>query len=318
VTVRVAVVGCGTWGRNILRVLTESPRARVVAVAEAHALRRAAAQGLAPGAAIVASLGEVIDAGAEAVVIATPPHTHAALALHALEAGADVFVEKPLCTRAADADRCAQRAAALGRIGMVGHLLRYHPAVSRLLELARGGALGELRRVEAARLSIAGDRSASAIWTLGPHDFSVLHALDPSPIRALEARAAPSGDPVLIEVALTSGLEATIALSRVGSLKERRLRVVGSLGTAVFDDVRAPDRVLVDAPDLPGEVPVAWREPLALELDHFLRCVEARTQPLTPFDEGATVVRALSRAEARTRRSRRAAHGRAPARVTSG
>lgn len=293
-TIRVALVGCGGWGRNLLRVLVESPRAQVVAVAETHPLGRGVAAVLAPGAIVVATLDEALAASPDAVVVATPPHTHAALALRALAAGADVFVEKPLATRVADAERMVTRAAALRRIGMVGHLLRYHPAVERVLELARGGALGALQGFESRRLSVAGDRSASALWTLGPHDFSVLHALDPSPIRALAARAAPSGDPAHVEVELASGLVASITVSRVGPAKERRLRVVGAAATATLDDVRAPDRVLVVPAE---ELIVPWREPLAVEIDHFLRCVEERATPLTSFEEGLVVVRAVAAAE---------------------
>ena len=301
-TVRVALAGCGGWGRNILRVLVESPRARVVAVADTHPQRRAVAEALllgAPGAAVVATLDEALAAGPDAVVIATPPHTHAALALRALAAGADVFVEKPLATRVADAERIVARAAALGRVGMVGHLLRYHPAVERLVELARGGALGALQRFESTRVSIAGDRSASALWTLGPHDFSVLHALDPSPLRAVGARSAPSGDPVHVDVELGSGLVAVITLARVGADKERRIRVVGASGEATLDDVRAPDRVLLSGPGGAGahELTVPWREPLAVEIEHFLRCVEERARPLTALEEGLTVVQALAAAE---------------------
>jgi predicted dehydrogenase len=293
VTVRVALIGCGGWGKNLLRVLVESPRAQVVAVAEPHPQRRALAAALAPGAAVVPALDDALALGPDAVVIATPPHAHAAQALAVLAAGADVFVEKPLATSAADAERLAARAAALGRVAMVGHLLRYHPAVERLIELCNGGALGPLRRFEASRLSASGDRSASALWTLGPHDFSVLHALDASPVRTSQVRAGPSGDPVLLEAQLASGLEVSIALSRSAPAKERWFRVVGAAGTATFDDVRAPDRLLVSG----REHAVVWREPLAAEIDHFLRCVEDRTRPLTSFEEGRVVVQALAAAE---------------------
>lgn len=291
--VRVALVGCGGWGRNLLRVLVESPLADVVAVAEPHPLRRAVAEALALDTPIVASFEDALAFGPSAVVIATPPHTHAAIAEAALDAGADVFVEKPIATRVADAEHLAAKAEALGRVGMVGHLLRYHPAVTRLVELATSGALGALRRFEATRLSVAGDRSASAIWTLGPHDFSVLRAIDPSPISRLSARAAASGDPVAIEAELTSGLEVSIALSRVASAKQRRIAVIGATRSAEIDDVRAPDRVMVD-----GEAEiVAWREPLSEEIEHFLGCVIDRRAPRTSFREGVDIVRVLSSAE---------------------
>jgi predicted dehydrogenase len=293
VTVRVALVGCGAWGQNVLRVLLANARAEVAAVADTSAERRHVARSLARSAAIVPSIDDAVSHGLDAVLIATPSGTHAALVLRALAAGVDVFVEKPLATRVADAERCAARAAALGRVAMVGHLLRYHPTVERLLDLAHTGALGRVLRLEAARLSITGDRTASAIWTLGPHDLSVVHALDPSPLRVTSVRGTPAGDPVVVEAELGSGLRASIALSRTGLVKERRICVVGSAKTAHFDDVRAPDRIIVDG----DEVRVPWSEPLAREVDHFLRCVEDRARPRTPFEEGVTIVRALAQVE---------------------
>jgi len=309
----VALIGCGAWGKNILRVLEGSPRARVIAVADRGASSRALARALAPTATIVAALGEALALGVDAVVIATPAHTHAALALEAMDAGADVFVEKPLAMSIADAEQCAARAAALGRVGMVGHLLRYHPTVVQLLDMARRGALGDLLRVESARLSTSGDRSASVLWTLGPHDLSVLHALDPSPLRLTRASGPQTEDEAMVEIELASKLSARITLSRKSPTKERRLVVVGADRAAVFDDVRAPDRVLLGQVErrragtaevtITSEVTVAWREPLAIELDHFLCCVEERATPLTPLSDGALVVGSLHAAELGTQRA---------------
>jgi predicted dehydrogenase len=294
VSVRVALIGCGQWGQNLLRVLLQNRRARLVAVADPSAARRREARALAKAAAVVPSLEDAIAQGVDAVLIAAPSHAHAGLVLDALAAGVDVFVEKPLATRLADAERCAASAAALGRVAMVGHLLRYHPTVERLLDLAHAGALGRLVRVESARLSITGDHAASALWTLGPHDFSVVHALDASPLRIVAARTPPGGDPVVVDAELASGLCVSITLSRAGLVKERRMRVVGSAATAFFDDVRAPDRLVVGG----AELCVPWVEPLARETDHFLRCVEERARPRTPFEEAVTVVRVLAEVEA--------------------
>ncbi len=307
-TIRVALVGCGAWGSNLLRVLEQSPRAAVIAVADTRALQRRHARDLSPGAEVVASLGEALALGVDAVVIATPAPTHATLAITAMDAGADVFVEKPLAMTIADAERCAQRAEARGRIGMVGHLLRYHPAVTRLVEICRGGALGPLEHVEAARRSVNGDRSASALWTLGPHDLSVISAIDPAAIATLAASGPASGADALVSLTLETGLSARISLSRASAAKERRFAVIGRDHAAIFDDVRAPDRVLLGRPTrrrgapteiaITGEATVAWHEPLALEIDHFLRCVDERTPPLTGFGDGVIVVRALAWAEA--------------------
>src|SRR5262249_37528744 len=151
VTVRVALVGYGAWGQNLLRVLLGSRRARVVAVADPHPARRTLAAALAPGAAVVPSLDDAVGCGVDAVLIPPRPAAHASLALRALAAGADGFVEKPLAPRTVDAEHCAARAASLGHVAMVGHLLRYHPAVERLLQMVHDGALGRLLGVESER-----------------------------------------------------------------------------------------------------------------------------------------------------------------------
>ena len=310
-TLRVALIGCGAWGENLLRALAGSARAEVAAVADPDRARLAAAGAIAPSARLAPSLDEALAAGVDAVVIATPPASHAELSLRALEAGADVFVEKPLALGAAEADRCAARAAALGRVAMVGHLLRYHPAVVRLLALARDGDLGDLAGFGATRLSMSAGRgrergARAALWTLGPHDLSVLFALDASPVREVTARSMPGGERLALEARLESGLGARIELCRASPAKERRLRVVGASRIALLDDVRAPDRILIAgragrggaAPSVEQEIRVTWREPLTIELEHFLSCVEEQARPLTSFDEGAAVVRALARAEA--------------------
>ncbi|WP_437966418.1 Gfo/Idh/MocA family oxidoreductase [Sorangium sp. So ce260] len=315
-SVRVALVGCGRWGEKLLRALSENARARVVAVADVDRGRLARARALAPRARLVRTVDEALAARVDAVLVATPAASHAELALRALEAGADVFVEKPLALSAAQADRCAARAAALGRIGMVGHLLRYHPSVVHLVALARERRLGDLVSFSAARLSTggAGGGARSALWTLGPHDLSVLAALDPSPLVEARAHLSPCGEHVTLAARLESGLAAQIELCSSSPTKERRLRLAGSARVAVFDDVRAPDRlVLLDgrgaAAGAPAgerdalapathELEVPWREPLSLEIEHFLRCVEDRAPPLTPLDEGAAVVRVLERVEA--------------------
>lgn len=316
-SVRVAVIGCGPWGENLLRALSASWRAEVVAVADPVALRLERAAALAPRARRVPSLDDALAAGADAVVIATPPSTHAELTLRALDAGADVLVEKPLAFGPADAERCAARAAALGRVGMVGHLLRYHPAVTRVLELAAEGHLGEIVGFSATRLSTHRGRDAgtapaggsAALWALGPHDLSVLGALDPSPAREVsaEVRPCPSGERVLLSARLEGGLGARMELGRGSPVKERRLRVTGTARIALLDDERAPDRVYLARPgrglsggplSIEQEIRVPWREPLAVEVEHFLRCVEERSRPRTPLDEGAAVVRLLARAAA--------------------
>lgn len=300
-SVRVALVGFGAWGTNICRVLMQDPRAKLVAIADCSPLRRDVALSMGSQAAIVSTFDEAIALGVDAVCLATPPRTHASLSLQALDAGLDVFVEKPLALTSSDAEACIERAALRGRIGMVGHLLRYHPTIARLISLAKERELGPLLELRSSRLSMRGDRSVSALWSLGPHDLSVLHAIEPLDGACVEVRSGPDGDPVALMLRLASGMGARIELSRVNPTKERKIVLRFGSGVAMFDDVRAPDRICLGergfvVAEHPTEIHVPFEEPLTLELGHFLRCVEERALPLTSFEEGAAVVRVLERA----------------------
>ena len=190
-----------------------------------------------------------------------------------------------------------------------------------MIDLARERRLGELRHFASSRLRSGGDYTSSIVWSLGPHDISILRALDPSPITAMGAQWSDEGGRVVLDVELESGVTARIELARANPTKERRISITGASKSALFDDVRAPDRVVLGAspigllgagmPRDPAAhteaVCIDWREPLALELDHFLDCVERRTSPLTSFEEGASVVRVLARVEAMSPRRHAAA-----------
>lgn len=319
---RVALVGAGRWGKNLLRTLVESPACELVAVADVSATARAAAHAAAPRAATCASLSEALAHHPDAVVVATPPATHAALTLEALAAGRSLLVEKPLATTVADAARCARAArdaSGSGRgapvVAMVGHLLRYHPTATALTELALGGELGELRAVYAARLSTGGsphEDAASLLLRLAPHDLSLLDAVDPSPLVAATAHVrAPGEGPALFAAHTQQGTAFHLALSRSHSEKVRRVALVGSRKVALFDDVAAPREVLLaETSALGGRNPlelkrielcarsVPWEEPLAAEVAFFLRCVLEGARPRTPFEEGLRVARSLARLEA--------------------
>jgi predicted dehydrogenase len=290
VTVRVALVGCGTWGKNLGRALATSRRAELIAVADPRP------QASFAGARAVPSLDAALDLQPDAVVIATPCATHAELARRALDAGVDVLVEKPLAMKPSEADELCERAQALGRVGMVGHVLRFHPTLRALLAMAKDGELGQVAHLATARLSTAGDGATSALWALGPHDLSLLHALDDGPLDAIGLRSSKD-DVVAIEARVEGGLTASIELARRHPTKERRVSVVGTKASVHFDDVRAPERLVIKEAHATRELTVAWHEPLAAEIDHFLGCVEERAQPLTSLAEGAWVVRALYAAE---------------------
>jgi predicted dehydrogenase len=299
---RLALIGAGAWGQNLLRLaLARGVLAAVVDPDERALDRVARVDSRIPR---FPSFGALALAriSLDAVLIASPARTHGALAAAALDARLDLLVEKPLTVLGPEAAALARRAQQEGRVAMVGHLLRYHPAIERLLAEVRQGTIGAPRDLLSWRRSPPGRPSdVSALWALAPHDISLLLALDGGPLSVRSARLSSEQASVRLESA--AGLSVQLLLSRCHPTKQRRLALFGTEGALLFDDLdlAAPLRLqrlrggrwLDDGPPLTVEP----AEPLARELDHFLDCVARRITPRTPFSDGAQVVRWLEAIE---------------------
>ncbi len=256
------------------------------------------------------------DAELDAVVIATPVPTHAPLARLALEAGKDAFVEKPLALTARDANELAALADARGRVLMVDHLLVYHPAVQKLHDLIREGTLGRVFYLYGNRQNLGIVRpDENALWSLGPHDISVmLHLVGERPAEVSatgESYLQPGVEDVVFgRIRFPSGILGHLHLSWLDPQKMRRMTVIGSDRMVVFDDMETERKVTVyDKGPIPrtetyGEyiqvrsgdihIPkVAGTEPLRVVCDRFVQAVRDRGP--TPSDgwAGATVVEVL-------------------------
>jgi predicted dehydrogenase len=238
---QVAVVGCGYWGKNLVRNFAQLEALRMVCDA-AEAGRRLAAE-MAPQAEVVADIDEVLSATVEAVVIATPAETHYDLTRQVLEAGKDVLCEKPLaliCEQGTELVRLAER---YGRILMVGHVLEYHPGIARLLELVRGGELGKVRYIYSNRLSLGKvRREENILWSFAPHDIAIILRLMGSLPFQVVACGGSYVQPNIADVTVThmlfdNGVRAHIHVSWLHPFKEQRLVVIGSRKMASFDDV---------------------------------------------------------------------------------
>jgi predicted dehydrogenase len=299
---RLALIGAGAWGQNLLRLCLARGVLAAVVDPDERALDRVAQ--VAPRIPRFPSFGALTQAqiSLDAALIASPARTHGALAAAALDAGLDLLVEKPLTVHGPEATALARRAQQEGRVAMVGHLLRYHPAIERLLSEVRRGAIGAPRDLISWRRSPPGRPSdVGALWALAPHDLSLLLALDGGPLSVRSARLSSEQASVRLESA--AGLSAQLLLSRCHPAKERRLALFGTEGALLFDDLDpvAPLRFqrlrgcrwLDDGPPLVVEP----AEPLARELDHFLDCIAHQTSPRTPFSDGAQVVRWLEAIE---------------------
>ena len=174
---RIACVGAGYWGRNLVR--NFNALGALAAICEANPETRTALSTQYPGVRCAAHIDEVLaDTDIAGVVIATPAETHAALVRRALEAGKDVLVEKPLCLDATEGRQLVELAECAGRVLMVGHLLWYHPVVLKLREMIHAGELGRIQYVYSNRLNLGRiRREENILWSFAPHDVSVILGL---------------------------------------------------------------------------------------------------------------------------------------------
>ncbi|MET0304760.1 MAG: Gfo/Idh/MocA family oxidoreductase [Solirubrobacterales bacterium] len=313
---RIGIAGLGYWGSNIARNLDALPGCELAWCCDTDAERRERMRPSFPAARFTADLGEVLaDESVAAVAVATPVPTHAALAELVLASGRHCFVEKPLACDVASAERLVGLAAEGDRVLMVGHLLAYHPALAALRELCESGELGETRYLYSQRLNLGRLRAdENALWSLGAHDVSAILALTgelPVEVGARGQSYVRDGveDVVFAHLGFAGGVTAHIHVSWLDPRKERRLTVVGSRRMATFDDMEAERTLTVyDKGFDPGagaggdyvarsgeqrSPAISRREPLRIELEHFLECLRDGTAPRTGGAEGLRVVRVL-------------------------
>lgn len=260
-----------------------------------------------------AGLGALIDAGGiDAVAIATPSESHAGLAAAALEAGLDVFVEKPMATRVRDGERLVKLAREGGRILMVGHLLEYHGAVLKLKELVDAGELGRIEYAYSNRLNMGRvRREENALWSFAPHDVAVLLLLAGEMPIQVTATGGSYLQPNIADVTVSNllfdgGMRAHIFVSWLHPFKEQKLVVAGTRRMALFNDVLPGDKLVLfdrNIERVEGELvahmvegaPVTYdaTEPLHRELSHFVDCVRTRATPRTDGMNGLRVLSVL-------------------------
>lgn len=307
----VAVIGCGYWGRNLVRNMRQF--GALAMVCDATPAGQATARQLAPEVPVVAGIDEVF-AAVPAVVIATPAETHHELVARALRAGKDVFVEKPLAITYEQGAQLVRLAAERERILMVGHVLEYHPAVVRLLEMVRGGELGKVNYIYSNRLSLGKvRREENILWSFAPHDVAViLRLMGTMPFQVIACGGAylqPNiADVTVSQLLFDNGVRAHIHVSWLHPFKEQRLVVIGARKMASFDDVSKrlilyDQRVeLTEGQPTPirgegEEIAFADDEPLRLECAAFLRAVATREAPLTDGQSGLRVLKVLQAAQ---------------------
>ena len=315
-SVKVAVVGAGYWGKNLVR--NFGSLGALAAVCDSDGDRLESLKQSFPGIKLYRAYSDVLsDHTVRAVGIATPAETHADAVREALLAGKDVFVEKPLCLSVKEGTELVALAKKTDRILMVGHLLWYHPAVLKLKELIRAGELGRIQYIYSNRLNLGKiRREENILWSFAPHDISVILGLLNEMPDAVTAQGGnylhqQIADVTISLLSFPSGVKAHIFVSWLHPFKEQKLVVVGDRKMAVFDDMEKNDKLLLypHSIDWKDNVPIANKadalpvnldrgEPLRAECQHFLDCVVTRTKPRTDGEEGVRVLSVLQRCQA--------------------
>jgi UDP-2-acetamido-3-amino-2,3-dideoxy-glucuronate N-acetyltransferase len=313
-----ALIGAGYWGKNLARnfhalgalhTICDSTKATL----DSYGAEYATVQKTNEFEVVLA------NSAISQVAIAAPATLHYQLARAALEAGKDVFVEKPICLDLGEARFLVDLAAAKQRVLMVGHLLQHHPLVQELQLLLARGELGKLLYITSNRLNLGKiRREENALWSFAPHDISVILSLAgsqvPETVRCTGGEYLNHGiaDTTLTLLRFAGGIRAHVYVSWLNPFKEQKLTVVGSNGIAVFDDTRPwNEKLLLYRQYLTwtnGQIPtpskakaeavlVPEAEPLRAECQHFLTCCQERRAPRTDGAEGLRVLQVLQAAQ---------------------
>lgn len=315
-----AVVGYGYWGSKHVRVLSTMPDVAVTVV-DSHVDRLEEASATYPSVERTApEIDDVLDR-VDAVLVATPPASHAPVAMRALSAGKHVLVEKPLATAVEDAEAMVAAAAANDVQLTVGHTFEYNPAVRRLRDIIRSGELGRVLYVDSARLSLGlYQRDVNVIWDLAPHDISITSfLLDELPVATSVWAHRNIGlwreDVAYVRLDFPT-THAFVHVSWLNPDKVRRTTVVGERRMAIYDDLSDNERIRIydigvepgeiDNPHMAHEMPVSYRtgdiispfvpfrEPLMVQDREFVDSIRAGARSATPGERGLEIVRVLA------------------------
>jgi predicted dehydrogenase len=320
--VKIGVIGCGYWGPQLIRNFSELSEAQLVGVADRRPARLDYVRSRYDRVLAVPDHETLLASDIDAVVVATPIHTHYALAKEAILAGKHVLVEKPLAASVEEALDLVSLAAERGLTLMVGHTFLYNPAVTELRRMVRSRELGRVFYVDAARLNLGLFHPlVNVMWDLAPHDISILtDVLGEAPV-AVSARGSCCVRPGVHDVAylsltFPSGVGAQIHVSWLDPAKVRRITVVGDEKMVVYNDVSLGEKIRVydkgvttPVTDSFGEfqlsyrygaitIPyIEWQEPLRLECADFLASISSGQRPVADGHEGLVVVAVLESAE---------------------
>ncbi len=321
--VKTGIVGLGYWGPNLLRNIYANRRNGGLFICDSNTARLNKMAQHYPDIQSTGKYQDLIDSNdLNAIVIATDVSSHFPLAKQALLAGKHVFVEKPFAASVEEAEELVDLGRKNGLVTMVGHTFMFSPPVIKTKEIIDSGELGDIHFITSSRVNLGlHQKDVSVIWDLAPHDFSMLFYWlneEPTEVNAFGHAYVLDGIPdvAFIDLAFPSGSIANVQVSWLSPSKLRRTVIVGSRKMLVYDDTEPLEKIKiydkgveVIEPESFGEYQLSYRtgdivspkldtgEPLASEMEEFLRCIETGTTPKSSGTEGLAVVRALEMAD---------------------
>ena len=323
--IRVAVIGAGRWGPNLIRNFHSRQESVVVAVVDRDAARLAQVQSRFTDVAVGTDAERMLgDATIDAVVVATPTSTHYDLVKMALERGKHVLVEKPITADVHQAEELGALAERAGRVLMVGHVFLYNAGVQRVQQILESGELGRVYYISMVRTNLGPIRAdVNAAWDLAAHDLSIVNywlEAEPSSVSAVGGSWINPGveDAVFATLRYPNDVLVNLHASWLNPRKNRDITVVGERRMLTFDDMNLHEPLRIYDKQVTDErtqvayvdsfasfrssvrdgditIPrVAINEPLKAECDHFLECIARGRRPRSDGAEGLAVVRALA------------------------
>lgn len=307
----IAVIGCGYWGKNLVRNFYELDS--LYAICDVDENRLKSFQEKYPDLITYKDYTSLLkDPEISAVVVATPAATHYSLAKKALIADKDVFVEKPIALHYKEGEELVSLAKEKDKILMVGHILEYHPAINKLKNLINKGELGKISYIYSNRLNLGKFRTEENIlWSFAPHDISVILDLLGEMPESVSAYGGNYLSPNITDVTVTtmsfpSGTKAHIFVSWLHPYKEQKLIVIGDKKMMLFDDVNPQnklfeynhkidwiERMPIPHPEQAQTIEIDKKEPLKSECEHFIECIHTRKTPKTDGNDGLRVLKIL-------------------------
>lgn len=326
----VGVVGCGYWGPNLIRNFRSLPDCNMKLMCDLDPQRLKHLKSLYPEIEGEMDYDHMLNgAGLDAVVIATSVRFHYQMAKASLLAGKHTFIEKPMASSVEECEELNDIARRNGLTLMVGHTFLYSAPVQKIKELVASGEIGDIQYISSRRLNLGlFQKDINVAWDLAPHDLSiVLHIMGDRPLSVNcwgNAHIKPGIEDVTsMSVNFPGERFATIQSSWLDPRKVRDMTIVGTKKMIVYDDVEPLEKIKVyDARvstpphyDTYAEFHYSYHygdryipylqqvEPLKVETQHFLDCINHGKVPISSGEKGLEVVQILEASTASLRRN---------------